>query len=100
MNGQPIAMLAQMLTQLTGRMVQDHTGLAGRYDFQIIMDPQMTLAAVAQMGVPIPAGITLPTSDGPSLLTFLQEHLGLKIVTERGPLDVLVIDSAELPLPD
>jgi len=99
-SGQPISMLTQLLTQFTGRMVQDHTGLTGRYDYQIIMDPQLAMQAAQQMGMTIPAGVTMPPSNGPSLLTFLQEQLGLKIVTERGPLEVLVIDSAELPTPD
>ena len=38
--------------------------------------------------------------EGPSLMTLLQEDLGLKLDSQRGPGDVLVIDSAELPTPD
>ena len=39
-------------------------------------------------------------SDSPSLMTALEEQLGLKLESTRGPVEILVIDSAELPEPD
>ena len=38
--------------------------------------------------------------DGLSLFTALPEQLGLKLESERGPVDVIVIDSAQLPTPN
>jgi len=39
-------------------------------------------------------------ADGSSLLTALNEQLGLKLESSRGPVDVLVIDSVEAPTAD
>ena len=99
-NGQPLTVVIQLLTQATGRIVQDKTGLTGLYDFELKFDPEVLIRMASQAGVNVPAGLTLPPSDSPSLLTALQEQLGLKLDSQRGPVDVLVIDSAELPEPD
>ena len=103
-DGLPMAQLAAMLTQFTGRSVIDKTGLSGLYDWVLRFDPQVLLAMLAQQtGINMPAiGAQASTlfADSPSLMTALQEQLGLKLDSQRGPVDVLVIDSAELPEPD
>jgi uncharacterized protein (TIGR03435 family) len=98
-SGQAISTLALLLTQFTGRPVVDKTGLNGLYDFEFTIDLQTLLRLYADLGVnvgPLPA--SLP--EGPSLMTSLQEDMGLKLDSQRGPGEVLVIDSAELPSPD
>jgi bla regulator protein blaR1 len=100
-DGQEMKQIVEILTQLTGRMVRDKTGLAGRYDFDMKMDLQMVLALAQRMGANIPAAAAnLPQSDGSSLTTALNEQLGLKLDSTRGPVDVVVIDSVEAPTPD
>ena len=96
------ALVQQLLTTVTGRVVVDKTGLSGLYDWELRFDPQVFLALLPQLGINIPgtAANALPTSDSPALLTALQEQLGLKLDAQRGPVEVLVIDSAELPQPD
>jgi len=67
--------LANRLSSLVGRQTVDRTGLTGVFDFDL------TWAADAA-----------PDSVGPSIFTALQEQLGLKLESARGPIDVLVID--------
>jgi uncharacterized protein (TIGR03435 family) len=74
-----MADVARVLTSLSGRTVVDKTGLAGRFDLDLKWNE---------------------SEDGPSLVTALQEQLGLKLDSQRGPVDVLVIDSAERPTED
>ena len=74
------------LTGQTQRAVIDRTGLAGAWDFELTFAPPDVVAA----GV----------SDVPSLFTALQEQLGLKLDSTRGPAEVLVIDRIERPTPD
>ena len=99
-NGQSMVALIQLLTQTTGRIIQDKTGLTGLYDWELRFDPEILMQVARQAGVNVPAGVTLPQSDSPSLLTALQEQLGLKLDSQRAPVEVLVIDSAALPEPD
>jgi uncharacterized protein (TIGR03435 family) len=99
-NGQSLEVLLALLTQATGRTILDKTGLKGRYDFELKFDPEVMLRMVAQAGLNLPLPSNLPPSDSPALLTALQEQLGLKLDSQRGPVDMLVIDHVEAPAPD
>jgi uncharacterized protein (TIGR03435 family) len=99
LNGMPIVVLTEMLTQLVGRPVVDKTGLNGLYDYEITIDVPTLMRMYAELGVNLPnAAASLP--EGPSLMTSLQENLGLKLVAQRGPGQVLVVDSVAPPTPD
>lgn len=101
-DGQEIAQLIELLTPMTGRYIRDKTGLTGRYDFDMKLDLQALLAMAQGMGMNVPAAAaaSLPQSDGSSLMTALNEQLGLKLESVRADVDVLVIDSVEAPTPD
>ena len=101
-DGQEIKQLIELLTQMTGRHIRDKTGLTGRYDFDMKLDLQALLAMAQGMGMNVPAGAAanIPQSDGSSLMTALNEQLGLKLDSVRAAVDVLVIDSVEAPTPD
>jgi Protein of unknown function (DUF3738). len=75
------------LTQLTdlfarqmGSVIVDHTGLNGEYDFTIDLTPDESR--------PNPVDPTL-------LLTAMREQIGLTVKSQKVPMDILVIDSAE-----
>jgi uncharacterized protein (TIGR03435 family) len=98
-SGQSISTLALLLTQLMGRPVVDKTGLNGLYDFELTIDLRTLLNLYQDLGINVgPLPPTLP--EGPSMMTLLQEDLGLKLDSQRGPGEVLVVDSAERPTPD
>ena len=72
--------LAASLKRQTGRPVEDHTGLKGEFDFELEWDRDDT-----------------PNSVGPSILTALQEQLGLKLNAAKGSVQILAIDRVERP---
>jgi uncharacterized protein (TIGR03435 family) len=90
-----IARFARDLTMVARRMVVDRTGLTGRYDIDVEFAPEFRPAPPP--GAP---DIAAPASDGPFLFTAIQEQLGLKLESARGPVEVLVVDHAERPTPD
>jgi uncharacterized protein (TIGR03435 family) len=98
-NGASMADLTLFLTGFTDRIVQDRTGLSGLYDWEMTFDRAARLSAAQLPGSNLPLP-TPPPSDSPSLMTALQEQLGLKLESARGPVEILVIDSAALPEPD
>jgi uncharacterized protein (TIGR03435 family) len=99
-DGQEIKQLIELLTQMSGRYIRDKTGLTGRYDFDMKLDLQALLAMAQGMGMNVPAAANIPQSDGSSLMTALNEQLGLKLDSVRAPVDVLVVDSVEAPSTD
>jgi uncharacterized protein (TIGR03435 family) len=94
--GVPLGQLTQVLSQFTQRIVVDRTGLEGTFDIDLRFTPDRLPQG------PPPPGVPLPSIDpnGPSLFTAVQEQLGLKLESERAPVEVLVIDHVERPTPD
>jgi uncharacterized protein (TIGR03435 family) len=66
--------LAAALAERLGRAVVDKTGLQGLYDLKL------KLAA---------------DDSGHSIFTAIQEQMGLRLESARGPVEVLVIDSVQ-----
>ena len=99
--GQPIATLANALANQVGRPVIDKTGLSGAYDLALSFMPDGG-GRGGPVGAPPPGAPPIPPvdPDAPSLFTALQEQLGLKLESERGPVDVVVIDSVAQPTED
>ena len=101
MGGQPMASIASQLSRIVGRIVVDKTNLPGAYDLTLTYAPDPGLGGRGDLpplvnGAPPPAAIM----DRPSIFAAVQEQLGLKLESTRGPVDVLVIDRAEKPAAD
>jgi uncharacterized protein (TIGR03435 family) len=92
MNAEVMVNLVRNLAPLAGRSIIDKTGLTGNYDMELTWTPDVRVGNAAD-GAPA-------ANDGPSLFTAVQEQLGLKLDAQRGPVDVLVIDSAQRPTED
>ncbi len=88
--------LATLLAQQVGRPVTDKTGLAGKYDFSLEWTPDESLRGTGLFGEsPGPEPAPATDSSGPSIFTALQEQLGLKLESEKGPVEILVIDHVD-----
>jgi uncharacterized protein (TIGR03435 family) len=68
--------------------VVDMTGLTGGYDFTLRWSSDDPGSGAAP---------TDSNAQWPSLFTALQEQLGLKLTPEKQPIDIIVVDSVEMP---
>jgi uncharacterized protein (TIGR03435 family) len=82
--GVQLPQLAELLSQITGRVVTDASGLVGDFDIDLRWTPE-----------PQSTG-----DDVPSIFTALPEQLGLRLEARRGPIKMLVIDSVDRPTSD
>ena len=102
-SGFAIAQLTPTLSDLTGRTVIDKTGVTGLYDFTLKYAPELVRVAgpfgLLSTGRPV-APDTPADPDAPDLFTAVQEQLGLKLESARGPVEMVVIDNIEKPALD
>jgi uncharacterized protein (TIGR03435 family) len=94
-NGVLVANLVAALSQQLGRTVIDKTDLKGFYDIKLQWTPELGQGPLGPGG-PEPKE---PPADasGPSIFTAIQEQLGLRLESAKGPVEVLVIDSVQKP---
>jgi len=87
--------LVRWLAVNVGRTVIDNTGYTDTFDAVMEWTPDASLRPGPGDDPSKPA----PSSDtvGPSIFTALQEQLGLKLESSKGPVEVLVIDHVEKP---
>jgi uncharacterized protein (TIGR03435 family) len=94
--GSTMALFAASLTELVGRPVVDRTGLEGSFDGTLTWSP--TPDQTGPFREPAP-GTPAPDA-GPSLFTALEEQFGLKLQSQRGPVEFLLVESVERPTPN
>jgi uncharacterized protein (TIGR03435 family) len=89
--GLSLGELSVLLSRILDHPVIDKTGIMGLFDFHLEF-------AVDES---TPGGARLPPSDeptvGPSIFTAVQEQLGLKLGSAKGPAEFLVVDHVEKP---
>lgn len=88
----PMAEFVRMLSTVLDRPVIDKTGFNGLFDLKLEFLPDEISTALP----PPPPGTQGPDSS-PSILIALQEQLGLRLESAKGPVDVIVIDQVEKP---
>jgi uncharacterized protein (TIGR03435 family) len=93
-NAVSLDIFTRALSNEVGRHVVDRTGVSGDFDIDITFAPEFR---PGRAGGPPPDAAALAGGDRPSIFTALQEQLGLKLESTRGPVDVLVVDRAEMP---
>ena len=100
--GLPISFIVTILGQQMGRTIVDKTGLTGKYDYTWQFVP--SAAQIRQFGgAPADGGSAGASSgipadpDGTDLFTAVQEQLGLKLESGKGPVDIIVIDHIQRP---
>src|ERR1700722_13255358 len=97
--GVPLTNLVRLLTRELGRTVIDKTGLTSKYDFTLkwAEERQAPMFKGTEGSPPGTGSAPAPESSGPSIFTAVQEQLGLKLESEKGQVDALIIDHVEKP---
>jgi len=98
--GTPLKLLVAHLSRQLGRPVIDKTGLTGKYDYTLQWareEGQGGGIRAPEGGTPGPDTAGLAEPSGPSIFTALPEQLGLKLESEKGPVEIVVIDHVERP---
>ena len=91
------AQLSSMLSNIMGRTVVDKTGLNETFNVHIEWKSDESTGGLEALTGPVvrEPGAPAPDSSGASIFTVLQEQLGLKLESQKGPVVMLVIDHAE-----
>ncbi|HUB80763.1 MAG TPA: TIGR03435 family protein [Bryobacteraceae bacterium] len=84
---EPLKSFADMLGNQLGMPVRDRTGLTGKYD--------ITLSWTSGGGIGRRADPDAPADLGISIEAAVQQQLGLKLVSSKGPIDTIVVDKVE-----
>jgi uncharacterized protein (TIGR03435 family) len=85
-----IGNLVDALSRQMSRTVVDETGLTGFFDIHLEWTPDNNVGAGQTTEAP-------SAPYGPSIFTALQEQLGLRLDSSKGPVEVIIIDSVERP---
>jgi uncharacterized protein (TIGR03435 family) len=100
--GQTMQQFTDMLARQVGKPVINQTGIEGLYDIDLEFKPEANMGGMGggmrvMAGPPPGGGDGGPAPDGveaPSIFTAVQDQLGLKLESNKGPVETIVVDSA------
>jgi uncharacterized protein (TIGR03435 family) len=99
--GAPFANFVKTLSGALWHNVVDKTGITGKYDFTLQWTPDgasAPTAGSADGNQPANGAPSAPEpSSWPSIFTAIQQQLGLKLESAKGPVQLILIDHAERP---
>jgi len=85
----PLSRFVELLSEMTQQDIVDQTGLTGKYDFKVRFHRER------------PGDTSLNSdSNSPSIEDALPEQLGLKLKSQKGQIEELVIDNITKPTPN
>lgn len=89
--GYRMSVVIRQLANLAGRPILDETRITAPVQIRLEYQPAGSGAAPST---------SASTGERPDLFTALEEQAGFKLVGQRAPVDVLVIDTVQRPSPD
>jgi uncharacterized protein (TIGR03435 family) len=93
------SLIERALPNIVDRMVIDKTGLTETFNVHLEWGADPLLPSQPGPGGSDDPGRSAPSTDnqGPSIFSAIQDQLGLKLESTKGPVEVLVIDHVEKP---
>ena len=95
----------EIISDDVGPTVLDRTGFTAMFDLHLEFAPSNVIGGIDGGVGPAPLGdpdTPAPSANlsAPSIFTALQQQLGLRLQSAKGPVDMLVIDHVERPSPN
>lgn len=87
-----------MIARQLGKPVFDQTGITGEYDIALDFKPEEGMGMMRGMPMPMPrpegSGPAPDNVEAPSIFTAVQDQLGLRLESKKGPVETIVVDQA------
>jgi uncharacterized protein (TIGR03435 family) len=103
--GATMTQFAQRLSGRVDRTIIDKTGIPGQFNFHLEFTPDPSMPGQLLPGArggdggnaANPANLAAPSDPDLSLFVALQEQIGLKLSSDKGPVSFVIIDHVEKP---
>jgi uncharacterized protein (TIGR03435 family) len=92
---QPLSEFARFLGLQLCRPVADETGLHGYFDFHVDFTPAEDQVPKGPGAKTCHCGARRRARKGPDLIAAIQQQLGLKLESRKGPVEILFLDHAD-----